>query len=118
MVILRVGSTPFIAGSLEATLRRHGITSECAATGREAMEFLRLYDYDLVLMDLQLADVAAHELVRIMRGASLRVPVLVVTGTATPEARIKVLDQGADDVLTTPCDSQELLARIRAVVRR
>jgi two-component system, cell cycle response regulator CtrA len=118
MLILRVGNTPFMVGSAEATLRKHGITSESAASGREALEFLRLYDYDLVLTDLHLSDVPAHELVRIMRGSSLRVPVLVLSDTATPEAKVKVLDQGADDFLVTPCDSQELLARIRAVVRR
>src|SRR5437763_5062073 len=118
MLILRVGTTPFIVGSADTILRKHGINSECAVSGREALEFLRLYDYDLVLMDLQLSDVAAHELVRIIRGSSLRVPVLVLSDSATPEAKVKALDQGADDFLVTPCDSQELLARIRAVVRR
>jgi two-component system, cell cycle response regulator CtrA len=118
MLILRVGNTPFILDSVETTLRQHGISSECAVSGREALEFLRLYDYDLVLMDQHLSDVPAHEVVRMMRASLLKVPVLVLSHAATLEAKVKVLDQGADDFLVTPCEGQELLARIRALVRR
>jgi two-component system, cell cycle response regulator CtrA len=120
MMILRVGEThPLVPGSFEETMRTHGIRSECVATGREALEFLRLYDYDLVLMDLRLSDGQAHQIVRAMRAALHKVPVLVVSDTAAPlEAKVKVLDQGADDFLATPCDIRELMARIRAVVRR
>jgi two-component system cell cycle response regulator CtrA len=120
MMILRVGETcPVVLGGFAETLRTHGIRSEHAATGREALEFLRLYDYDLVLMDLQLADQPAHQVVRSMRAASFKVPVLIVSEAAAPlEAKVRVLDQGADDFLATPCDIRELLARIRAVVRR
>jgi two-component system, cell cycle response regulator CtrA len=118
MLVLRVGNSPFMLGSAQEAFQRHGISSECAMSGREALDFMRLYDYDLVLMDLQQSDVPAHEVVRMMRAASLKVPVLVVSDSATSEAKVKVLDQGADDFLVTPCDTQELLARIRAVVRR
>ncbi len=101
-------------------MRAYGIRSECVATGREALEFLRLYDYDLVLMDLRLSDGQAH--VRVDSDApclAISVPVLVVSDAAAPlEAKVKVLDQGADDFLATPCDIRELMARIRAVVRR
>ena len=120
MMILRVGKTcPLVLGGSEESLPAHGIRSERAATGREALEFLRLYDYDLVLMDLQLSDGPAHQVVRAMRAAALKVPVLIVSdASASLEAKVKVLDQGADDFLATPCDVRELLARIRAVVRR
>ncbi len=118
MLILRVGNTPFILGSVEATLRKHGISSECAVSGREALDFLRLYDYDLVLMDLQLPDVPAYEVVRMMRAASLKAPVVILSDAATVQAKVRALDQGADDFLNTPCDAEELLAHIRAVVRR
>src|SRR3954469_8676305 len=118
MLILRVGTTPFIVGSADAILRKHGINSECAVSGREALEFLRLYDYDLVLMDLQLSDMPAYEVVRMIRSASLKTPVVILSDTATVQAKVKALDQGADDFLLTPCDAEEILARIRAVVRR
>ena len=99
-------------------LQQHGIRSEQAASGREALEFLRLYDYDMVLMDLHLPDVPAYEVVRMMRAASLKTPVVIMSDTATVQAKVKALDQGADDFLITPCDAEEVLARIRAVVRR
>jgi two-component system cell cycle response regulator CtrA len=120
MMILRVGEArPLALGSFAETLRTSGIRSECAATGRESLEFLRLYDYDLVLMELQLSDGPAYRVVRSMRAASLKVPVLILSdGASSLDAKVKVLDQGADDVLTTPCDMRELLARVRAVVRR
>ena len=118
MLVLRVGHTSFCRGNSEAALRHHGIRSEQAESGREALEFLRLYDYDLVLMDLRLRDVAAYEVVRMMRAAGFKVPVVILSDTATVEAKVKALDQGADDFLITPCEPDELLARIRAVVRR
>jgi DNA-binding response OmpR family regulator len=118
MLILRVGNSPFILDTVGATLRKNGISNECAVSGREALEFLRLYDYDLVLMDHQLADVPAHEVVRMIRAASLKVPVAILSGDATVQAKVRALDQGADDFLSSPCDAAELLARVRAIVRR
>ena len=118
MLVLRVGQSTFCRGGNDQVLRQHNIRSEQAASGREALEFLRLYEYDLVLMDLQLPDVPAYEVVRMMRAASLKVPVVIMSDTATVQAKVKALDQGADDFLITPCDAAEVLARIRAVVRR
>jgi len=118
MLILRVGHGSFGRGDSELVLRQHAIRSEQAESGREALEFLRLYDYDLVLMYLHLPDVPAYQAVRMIRAASFKVPVVILSDTATIEAKVKVLDQGADDFLVTPCDTEELLARMRAVVRR
>ena len=118
MLVLRVGQATFCRGGNGAVLLQHGIRSEQAASGREALEFLRLYDYDLVLMDLHLPDVPAYEVVRMMRAASLKTPVVIMSNNETVAAKVKALDQGADDFLITPCDVEEILARIRAVVRR
>jgi two-component system, cell cycle response regulator CtrA len=118
MLVLRVGNAPFCRGGNQEFLQQHGIRSEQALSGREALEFLRLYDYDMVLMDLHLSDVPAHEVVRMMRAAALRTPVVIMSDVATVQAKVKALDQGADDFLITPCDPEEVLARIRAVVRR
>lgn len=119
MLVLRVGKTSFGRGGNDLTvLRHHGVRSEHAETGRDALDFLRLYEYDLVLMDLRLSDVPGHEVVRMMRAAEFNVPVLMLADTATPQAKAKALDQGADDFITTPCETEELLARIRAIVRR
>jgi two-component system cell cycle response regulator CtrA len=88
MLVLRVGHTTFCRGGNDLVLRQHGIRSEQAASGREALEFLRLYDYDLVLMDLQLPDVPAYEVVRMMRAASLKMPVVILSDTATVQAKV------------------------------
>jgi two-component system cell cycle response regulator CtrA len=96
--------------------RENAISGECAASGQEALEFLQLYDYDLVLTDLRLP--ASQELLRMMRSTPVRVPALVLSFSATSAEKVELLDHGADDVLDIPCDSSELLARIRAVVRR
>ncbi len=118
MLVLRVGHAPFCRAGSEMVLQQHGIRTEQAISGREALEFLRLYDYDLVLMDLHLPDVPAYEVVRMMRAASLKTPVVIMSDTASVQTKVKALDQGADDFLVTPCDAEEVLARIRAVVRR
>ena len=112
MLVLRVGHANFCRGGNAMVLQQHGIRSEQAASGREALEYLRLYAYDLVLMDLQLPDVPAYEVVRMMRAASLKTPVVIMSDTATVQAKVKALDQGADDFLLTPCDPEEVLARI------
>src|SRR5689334_14611051 len=82
MLILRVGHATFCRGGNHQLLQQHGIRSEQAASGREALEFLRLYDYDMVLMDLHLPDVPAYEVVRMMRAASLKTPVVIMSDTA------------------------------------
>ncbi|MBV9248939.1 MAG: response regulator transcription factor [Acetobacteraceae bacterium] len=119
MLILRAGATPFCRGGNDlALLRQRGIRSEQAETGRDALDFLRLYDYDLALLDQHLGDMPAHEVVRMMRAANFKVPVMIIASQATTQAKVKALDQGADDFIIVPCDLDELLARIRAVVRR
>ena len=119
MLVLRVGKSSFGRASNDmSVLRQQAVRAEHAESGREALEFLRLYEYDLVLMDLQLSDMPGHEVVRMMRAAGFTVPVMMLSDTATAQAKVKSLDQGADDFVVTPCDTDELFARVRAVVRR
>jgi len=72
MLVLRVGNATFCRSGNATVLQHQGIRSEQAASGREALEFLRLYDYDLVLMDLQLPDLPAYEVVRMMLSSGLQ----------------------------------------------
>jgi two-component system cell cycle response regulator CtrA len=119
MLVLRVGRATLCRGDHDlAALKARGISCEYAASGREGLEFLRLYDYDLLLVDLHLEDLPGHELVRIARAAGHMVPAVALADAATAQAKARILDQGADDFVTTPCDPDELVARIRAVVRR
>lgn len=119
MLVLRVGTSRFSRhGADLQVLQERGIRTEQASSAGETLEFLRLYDYDLVLMDLQLPDMPGYEAVRQMRAAEFSLPVVLVAEAATPQAKVRCLDNGADDFVTTPCELDELLARMRAVVRR
>jgi two-component system cell cycle response regulator CtrA len=119
MLVLRVGKTTSCRGNDDLTmLRQHGMRCENTESGHDALEFLRLYEYDIVLMDLHLPDMSGHEVVKKMRSAGKGTPVLMLTDAVTPQQTTTALDIGADDVLIVPCDPQELLARIRAIIRR
>ena len=118
MLVLRVGRLSICGGNDAQFLRKHGISVEHTETGRDALEFLRLYDYDLVLIDLDLPDMQGYETIRLARTAGLATPSIVLAEITSPQVKVKALDQGADDFVTVPCHPDELLARIRAVVRR
>jgi len=119
MLALRVGRMAFGRnGDDRSVLGKHGFSTEYTASGRDSLEFLRLYDYDLVLIDQTLPDMPGHEAVRLIRAAGFKTPILILADNAAPQATARALDLGADDCIATPCDAQELLARIRAVVRR
>lgn len=119
MLVLRVGTARFSrhASDLQV-LQERGIRTEQATSGTEAIEFLRLYDYDLVLMDYRLPDMQGQEAVRQIRAADFNLPVVILADMVPPQAKVRSLDNGADDFITTPCELDELLARMRAVVRR
>jgi two-component system cell cycle response regulator CtrA len=118
MLVLHVGEKPFRRAGDSETAEQRGIRAERVNSGQEAMEFLRLYDYDIVLLDLELPDTSGQELIRRMRSAGMNVPVLAISDAVPAQIRTQALDLGADDFLSGPCDLGELLARMRAIVRR
>ena len=119
MLVLRVGHGSVLRDTSDLTaLRKQGINCERAETGREALDYLRLYDYDVALIDLRLPDMPGYEVIRMARAVGLATPALILADTATAQIRTKALDQGADDFVAMPCEAEELLARMRAVVRR
>jgi two-component system cell cycle response regulator CtrA len=99
-------------------LRGVGAIVDQTDTGEEALELVRHYDYDIVVLDLLLPDMEGYEVVRRMRGARLETPVLILSGLARPQAKVKGFGMGADDYITKPFDKEELIARIQAVIRR
>jgi len=99
-------------------LKQASMMVDTTDTGEEALELAKLYDYDLILLDLGLPDMEGFEVVRRLRAARLETPVLILSGIAKPQARVKGLGLGADDFIVKPFDSQELVARIQAIVRR
>ena len=101
-----------------AMLKSAAMIVDAVDTGEEAMELARLYDYDVVILDLVLPDMEGYEVVRRLRAARIETPVVILSGLARPQAKVKGFGMGADDFITKPLDSQELVARIQAVVRR
>ncbi len=118
MRVLIVDDDITVGRGLSLTLKAGGAVADLADTGEEALELLRHYEYDIVILDLMLTDMDGSDVLRRMRAARNHTPVLVLTGLSRPQAKVKALSAGADDVMTKPFDRAELLARMQAVVRR
>ncbi len=118
MRILLVEDDVIVARGITLALRAASMIVDTADTGEEALELARLYDYDLMILDLMLPDIEGYEVVRRMRSARIETPVLILSGLTRPQAKIRGFGMGADDYITKPFDQQELVARIQAIVRR
>lgn len=106
------------ARSIELILKSENIVVDVTDQGEEGLEVGRLYDYDIILLDLMLPDMDGYEVLRRMREAKIETPILILSGLAELDHKIKGLGFGADDYLTKPFDRRELIARIQAIVRR
>ena len=118
MRILLVEDDTLVARSVRSILRVATMMVDAAENGDEALEMARIYDYDLILLDLGLPDMDGYAVLRKLRAARNAVPVLVLSAEARPQARVQAFNAGADDYLPKPFDAQELVARIHAIVRR
>ena len=119
--VLVVEDEPDIAGLIKATLERHGaMVVEVAATGGEALEAAKERTPDLVILDLNLPVLNGLEVCRILRSRpnTANTPVVMLTARAGESDRVTGLDVGADDYITKPFGLRELMARVRAVMRR
>ncbi|MFN3077049.1 MAG: response regulator transcription factor CtrA [Alphaproteobacteria bacterium] len=118
MRVLLIEDEPTTAHSIEVSLRREGMVVDAVTTGEEGLEVGRLYDYDVIVLDLMLPDMDGYEVLRRLRSSKVDVPVLILSGLDGTDKKIKGLGIGADDYLTKPFDKNELIARIQAIVRR
>jgi two-component system response regulator MprA len=118
MQILVVDDEPAVRDSLDRALRLEGYTVDLAADGAEALDALGGESPDAVVLDLMMPRVDGLEVCRRMRAAGDRTPVLVLTARDGVSDRVKGLDAGADDYLVKPFALDELLARLRALLRR
>ncbi|MEO8099454.1 MAG: response regulator transcription factor [Acidobacteriota bacterium] len=118
MRILLVDDEKDAAKMLAKGLREHAYAVDLAYDGPEAMEKAAINSYDLLILDIMLPGVSGLEVCRRLRQDGLRVPILLLTARGGVMDRITGLDCGADDYLSKPFDFGELLARIRALVRR
>lgn len=118
MRVLLVEDDPSTAKAIELSLASEGIICDTTDLGEEGLEIGRLYDYDIIILDLILPDIDGYEVLRRFRGAKVGTPILILSGLSGPDQKIKGLGYGADDYLTKPFNKGELIARIQAIVRR
>ncbi|MGE3909268.1 MAG: response regulator transcription factor [Chloroflexota bacterium] len=118
MRILVVEDEPRMAATLGEGLREAGYTVDIAVDGAEGLDYLSTVPYDAVLLDVQLPKLDGFEVCRQMRAKGLLTPVLMLTARDTTADKIHGLDSGGDDYLTKPFAFDEMLARLRALLRR
>lgn len=106
------------AASIELVLASEGIVCDTVPLGEEGFEVAKMYDYDIVILDLMLPDIDGYEVLLRLRSAKVKIPILILSGLSGADQKIKGLGFGADDYITKPCVHGELVARIQAIVRR
>jgi two-component system cell cycle response regulator CtrA len=118
MRVLLVEDNGPIARSIQTALKAENMVIDTTDMGEDGLEIAKLYDYDIILLDLSLPDMDGAEVLRRLRQARVTTPVLVLSTQSQPENKVQCLGSGADDYLTKPFDRRELVARIQAIVRR
>ncbi|WP_439817366.1 response regulator transcription factor CtrA [Zavarzinia sp. CC-PAN008] len=104
--------------SIELMLANEGINVYATDLGEEGLDLGKLYDYDIIILDLNLPDMSGYDVLRKLRNAKVQTPILILSGMDGPDNKVKGLGFGADDYLTKPFHREELVARIHAIVRR
>jgi two-component system, cell cycle response regulator CtrA len=118
MRILLVEDDPTTSKSIELMLQNANLNVYATDLGEEGIDLAKLYDYDLILLDLNLPDMNGLEVLRTLRNAKVETPILILAGADDTENKLKGFGCGADDYMTKPFHRQELIARIHAIVRR
>ncbi len=118
MRVLLIEDDSATAQSIEVMLRSEGFNVYTTDLGGEGVDLGKLYDYDIIVLDLSLPDMSGYDVLRMLRVNKVRTPILVLSGLAAIEDKIKGLGFGADDDMTKPFHKNELVARILAIVRR
>ncbi|MDD2868898.1 response regulator transcription factor CtrA [Neomegalonema sp.] len=118
MRILLIEDDSAMARSIELMLKQEGFNVYATDMGEEGVDLGKLYDYDLILLDLGLPDMNGYEVLRQLRVAKVATPILILSGFSGTENKVKGFGFGADDYMTKPFNKDELIARIHAIVRR
>jgi two-component system, cell cycle response regulator CtrA len=118
MRILLVEDDPTTSRSIELMLTHANLNVYCTDLGEDGVDLAKLYDYDLILLDLNLPDMSGHEVLRQLRLAKVDTPILILSGSDDTDNKLKGFGFGADDYMTKPFHREELVARIHAIIRR
>jgi len=118
MRVLLVEDDRATAQSIELMLKFESFNVYTTDLGEEGIDLGKIYDYDIILLDLNLPDMSGFEVLRSLRVAKVKTPILILSGLAGVEDKVQGLGFGADDYMTKPFHKDELVARIHAIVRR
>jgi two-component system, cell cycle response regulator CtrA len=118
MRVLLIEDDIATAQSIELMLKSERMNVYATDLGEEGIDLGKIYDYDIILLDLNLPDMSGFEVLRKLRISRVKTPILILSGLAGIEDKIKGLGFGADDYMTKPFHKDELVARIHAIVRR
>jgi two-component system cell cycle response regulator CtrA len=118
MRVLHIEDDTAAAQSIELMLKSESFTVYTTDLGEEGIDLGKIYDYDIILLDLNLPDMSGFEVLRSLRLSKVKTPTLILSGLASIEDKVKGFGVGADDYMTKPFHRDELVARIHAIVRR
>jgi two-component system cell cycle response regulator CtrA len=118
MRVLLIEDDSSTAQSIELMLKSESFNVYTTDLGEEGVDLGKLYDYDIILLDLNLPDMSGFEVLRSLRVSKVRTPILILSGLASIEHKVKGLGFGADDYMTKPFHKSELIARVHAIARR
>jgi two-component system cell cycle response regulator CtrA len=118
MRILLIEDDSATAQSIELMLKSENFNTYTTDLGEEGLDLGKIYDYDIILLDLNLPDMSGYDVLRSLRVAKVKTPILILSGLADTDDKVRGLGYGADDYLTKPFRKDELVARIHAIVRR
>ena len=118
MRVLLIEDDSATAQSIELMLKAEGFNVYTTDLGEEGIDLGKIYDYDLILLDLNLPDMSGLDVLRQLRVAKINTPIMILSGSAEIDTKVKSFGGGADDYMTKPFHKDELVARIHAVVRR
>jgi two-component system cell cycle response regulator CtrA len=118
MRVLLIEDEPTTAKSIELMLGTEGFNVYTTDLGEEGLDLGKLYDYDIICLDLNLPDMHGYDVLKKLRTAKVSTPVLILSGIGEMDSKVRALGFGADDYVTKPFHRDELVARIHAIVRR
>ena len=118
MRVLLIEDEPTTARAIELMLTTEGFNVYSTDLGEEGLDLGKLYDYDIILLDLNLPDMHGYDVLKKLRVAKVQTPVLILSGISEMDSKVRSFGFGADDYVTKPFEPRELVARIRSVLRR
>ncbi|MEM9724037.1 MAG: response regulator transcription factor [Pseudomonadota bacterium] len=118
MRILLIEDDSSMASSIELLLTQEGFNVYSTDLGEEGVDLGKLYDYDLIVLDLTLPDMSGYDVLKQLRVAKIDTPILILSGLSQIDNKVRGFGFGADDYMTKPFNKDEFIARIHAIIRR